>query len=320
MVDHTNTFTSPAVGTFTAVPSVVQKSRVTVEVKTETPFLPKAAFFLISVASLAGAYLTGKLHGVDGVALAWRWLQFWGLALPTGMLAWRLFYLRGQESGLDVGRVSGLHADLLERVRRVSRYLAPLLVAGAGASLFLPYLATWTAVALTASSLALAALITQAHRSRAAALAAFLIGAGALGLWGWGDSNGLGFLAAVRTVHLFAFAAWLGGALFNLGAAVPAGRKNANLDAVVAGARQLERFRWVVRTSLPTIIVTGVWMALRYGGVTSPFWQSGIGLLVPFKLLLIVALVVIFITCPLYRACSPVRGVCNLDDLGSDAG
>ena len=320
MVDQTNTFTSPAVGTFTAVPSVAQKSRVTVEVKTETPFLPKAAFLLISVASLAGTYLTGKLHGVEGPALVWRWLQFWGVALPTGMLAWRLFYLRRQESGVDVGCVADLHVDLLARVRKVSRYLAPLLVAGAGASLVLPYLATWTAVALTASSLAIAVLITQAHRSRAAAVAAFVFGVGALVLWGLGDSSGLGFLAAVRTIHLLAFAAWLGGALFNLGAAVPAGRKNANLDAVVAGARQLERFRWVVRTSLPTIIVTGVWMALRYGGVTSAFWLSGIGLLVPFKLLLIGALVVIFITCPLYRACSPVRGVCNLDDLGPDAG
>jgi len=113
-----------------------------------------------------------------------------------------------------------------------------------------------------------------------------------------------------------AFAAWLGGALFNLGAAVPAGRLHANIDAVVAGARQLERFRWVVRVALPTVIVTGVWMALRYAGVGNSFWISGLGLLVPVKLLLIMVLVVIFITCPLYRACSPVRGVCNVDDLG----
>lgn len=55
------------------------------------------------------------------------------------------------------------------------------------------------------------------------------------------------------------------------------------------GARQLERFRWAVRVSLQTIILTGVWMALRYGGVLSPFWRGGIGLLVPLKLLFIVA-------------------------------
>ncbi len=317
MVDHTSSLPTAAAPKINAVPVAALSQRVKVEVKTETPFLPKAAFFLISVASLVGTILTGKLHGLDGVGLVWRWLQFWSVALPTGMLAWRLFYLRKVESGLDVGRIGKMHADLLERVRVVSRYLVWLLVAGAAAPLFVPYLATWTAAALVGCSLVLAALITLAHRSRAASFVAFLVGVVALILWGWADSSGLTGVAAVRTIHLWAFAAWLGGALFNLGAAVPAGRNNANLDAVVAGARQLERFRWVVRTALPTIIVTGVWMALRYGGVTSPFWLSGIGLLVPLKLLLIVALVVIFITCPLYRACSPVKGVCNLDDLGA---
>lgn len=314
MADRTH-LPNAALGAMITAPVITPRQRVQVEVKTETPFLPKAAFFLISVASLVGSYFTGRLHGLDGIELVGRWLQFWGLALVTGMLAWRLFYLRRSEVGLDAGRVGALHAELLGRVRVVGRYLAPVLALGAGTAWFVPYLATWQAVSLTAAGLTLAVLVTQAHRSRAAALAALLIGAGSLALWGWADSSGLGFLAVVRSIHLWAFAAWLGGALFNLGAAVPAGRKHANLDAVVAGARQLERFRWVVRTSLPTIIVTGVWMALRYGGVASPFWQSGIGLLVPLKLMLIVALVVIFITCPLYRACSPVRGVCNLDDL-----
>lgn len=320
MADHRTTLPVPTLGAGVVASVATARPRVAVEIKTETPFLPKAAFFLISVASLVGSYLTGKLHGLDGVGIIWRWLQFWSLALPTGMLAWRLFYLRAQESGLDGARVAAHHADLLGRVRVLGRYLAPLLVIGAGAPLLVPYLATWQRLSLVLASLVVALLITRAYRSTAAALAAFLVGAAALVVWGWADSYGLRPLAAVRSIHLLAFAAWLGGALFNLGAAVPAGRRHANLDAVVAGARQLERFRWVVRTSLPTIIVTGVWMALRYGGVTSPFWLHGIGLLVPVKLLLIVALVVIFITCPLYRACSPVRGVCNLDDLGPSEG
>src|SRR5690606_13347924 len=38
------------------------------------------------------------------------------------------------------------------------------------------------------------------------------------------------------------------------------------------------------------------------------------------KLGLSAALVVIFITCPLYRACSPVRGACDLDDLREGGG
>lgn len=294
---------------------VTFRPRVEVEVKTETPFLPKMAFLLISIASLVGVYFTGRLHGLEGFALLWRWTAFWSLALPTGMLTWRLFYLRRREDGLDDGRVAALHDALTGRVKVLGRFLAPLVVAGATAPLLVDYLSGWQTWSLVGGGLLLAVLVSLAHHSRVVSLAGLLVGAALLAVWSWADSSGSSYLALVRSVHLLAFAAWLGGALFNLGAAVPAGRKHANLDAVVAGARQLERFRWVVRTSLPTIVLTGVWMALRYGGVLSPFWRDGIGLLVPLKLGLIVALVIIFITCPLYRACSPVRGVCNLDDL-----
>ncbi len=290
-----------------------------VEVKTETPFLPKMAFVLISIASLVGVLFTGRVHGLEGFALYWRWTAFWSLALPTGMLAWRVFYLRGQESGLSAGRVTALHGALLERVRIIGRYLAPLIVIGATAPFAAGYLSAWQLWALVAGGAILAGLVSVAHASRAASFAGLAVGACLLAVWSVADSAGSVYLTLVRTAHLWAFALWLGGALFNLGAAVPAGRKHANLDAVVAGARQLERFRWVVRTSLPTIVLTGVWMALRYGGVLSPFWRDGIGLLVPLKLGLILALVVIFITCPLYRACSPVRGVCNLDDMDQGA-
>lgn len=289
-----------------------------VEVKTETPFLPKAAFFLISVASLVGVYFTGRLHGLEGVVLVWRWLHFWGLALATGMLAWRLFYLRQVEQGLAPKRVAAHGESLMGRVRLVGRYLVPLLLLGALAPWFVEYLEPAQAAALTGASLCVAAALAGAHRSRALAFTAFLAGIAGLALWGWADSAGATSVVVVRTVHLWAFAAWLGGALFNLGAAVPAGRQHANIDAVVAGARQLERFRWVVRFALPTVIVTGVWMALRYGGFASPYWFTGLGMLIPFKLVLILALVVIFITCPLYRACSPVRGVCNIEDLGQE--
>ncbi len=311
MADSTAPFI-PAVAGDTAA-----RLEVGVEVRTETPFLPRAAFFLISVASFVGVYFTGRLHGLEGVGLVWRWLQFWGLALTSGMLAWRLLYLRRSEAGLHGERVLALFDDLLARVRVLRRFLVPLLLVGAPAPWFVPYLTAWQAAALTCVSLLAALALLGAHEHRVAASTAFLSGLAGLVVWGWADSSGLVSLAAVRTVHLWAFAAWLGGALFNLGAAVPAGRRNANLDAVVAGARQLERFRWVVRVALPTVILTGVWMALRYGGLTSSFWLGGLGLLVPLKLVLILALVVIFITCPLYRACSPVRGVCNLDDLGA---
>lgn len=295
--------------------AVTLRPLVDIEVKAETPFLPKMAFLLISIASLVGVYFTGRMHGLEGFPLFWRWTAFWSLALPTGMLAWRLFYLRRGEAGLASDRVAALHDALIARVRLITRFLAPLLLAGATAPLLANYLESWQAWSLTAGGAALALLVLFAHRSRTVAMAGFLLGLGLLAVWSWADSNGSTYLALVRAAHLWAFAAWLGGALFNLAAAVPAGRRHVNLDAVVAGARQLERFRWVVRTSLPTIVLTGVWMALRYGGILSPFWRDGLGLLVPLKLGLILALVVIFITCPLYRACSPVRGVCALEDL-----
>lgn len=279
--------------------------------------LPRAAFVLITLASLVGVFFTGRLHGLTGFALFWRWSAIWSPALVVGFLSWRLFYLRKAESDLNAERVGALHEALIGRVKKVAVYLAAFSLLSASAPLFIGYLSAWQVGLIVGASLAAAALLPFVWRSKPAALAALVLGALILVVWSVADSNGLAYLALVRSVHLIAFGLWLGGALFNLGAAVPAGRLHANIHAVVAGARQLERFRWVVRTSLPTIILTGLWMALRYGGFASPFWRDGIGLLIPLKLGFIAALVVIFITCPLYRACSPVRGVCNLDDLGA---
>jgi len=290
-----------------------------VEVRAETPLLPRAAFVTITMASLLGAIFTGRTLGVDGVALLWRWSAFWALAASTGFLAWRSFYLRDHERGVDDGRVRALVADLLERVRVVRTVLAPLLAAAAVVPLTIAYLATWQAGVLAAGAAAMAALVVASHLSRLAGSIGVVLGVGLLTVWGVADSHGDPYLSVVRAVHLTAFAAWLGGALFNLAAAVPAGRLHPNLDAVVAGARQLERFRVVVRTALPTIAATGAWMALRYAGVASPFWRGEMGWMISAKVGLILVLVVIFITCPLYRACSPVRGVCDLDDLRAEA-
>lgn len=312
---HTSRVMAEPGDRFVAVP-VGPQVESAVEVKSETPLLPRAAFVLITGASLLGVYFTGRMHGLSGFPLFWRWTAIWSPALVLGFLAWRLFYLRAVENGLSQGRVGALHQALLGRVRVVGRYLATFSLVAASAPFVVGYLQGWQAVALAAVSVAAAGAVPFAWRSRAAAWAAFGFAAASLILWSVVDSSGLVYLSVVRGAHLLAFGLWLGGALFNLGAAVPAGRRHANLHAVVAGARQLERFRWVVRTSLPTIVLTGVWMALRYGGFLSPFWRDGIGLLIPLKLGLILALIVIFITCPLYRACSPVRGVCNLDDLG----
>jgi len=148
---------------------------------------------------------------------------------------------------------------------------------------------------------------------------AFAVAALPLSAWAWRDTVGGSGPAALRALHHRAFSLWLGGALFTLGAAVPAGVKPANLDAVIAGGRQRERFRWKVRFSLPTVILIGIPMALHFLSPARNVWRNGLGLIVPLKIGLILALIVSFITNPLYRACSPVRGVCKLDGLHGKA-
>lgn len=67
---------------------------------------------------------------------------------------------------------------------------------------------------------------------------------------------------------------------------------------------------------LPTLAVTGVLQAVPYaGGSLGYLLGSWAGRLILLKAAALVALVGIFVTCPLWRACSPVRGMCNLEDL-----
>lgn len=286
-----------------------------IEIRNTTPLLPRAAFVLISLASLLGVTFTSTTLSLAWPLILWRWLAIWSLALTIGTLAWRLFYLRAKETNLDEKMVAALVASLLGRVALLRNILALLLTLSAPVPFLLPYLALPARIGIGLGYLTLAVLLVGIPRSRVVSSVAFAVAALVLGAWAWGDTFGAPWPTALRVLHLSAFSLWLGGALFNLGAAVPAGVQNANVDAVIAGALQLERFRWVVRFSLPTVILTGILMALRFGGPASAFWRSGVGLIVPLKMGLVLVLVVIFITCPLYRACSPVRGVCKLDDL-----
>lgn len=285
-------------------------------VREETPFLPKVAFVLITLASMAGATFTGTSMGLDWGAKAVRWLTLWSLALAGGFLTWRLIYLRPDEDEADQNAVDALNATALQRADRVVRWVAAVVAIGAPGALVIPHLSAQPILrfGLVAGSLAVAALLATGV-SRTVRAAPALAGVAVLLLgWAYVDTGG-GLPAAVRLLHLAAFALWIGGALWNIAVAMPAGRRHPNLDAVLAGANQLDRFRWVVRFALPTIIVTGVWMAWGYRGVPVDWWLSFPGVLIPLKVLAIVALVVVFITCPLFRHCSPVQGVCNIDDL-----
>lgn len=285
-------------------------------VKQETPFLPKVAFVLITLASMGGAFFTGTGLGLDPGALVLRWLTLWSLALAGGFLVWRLAYLRASEPEAAQHETDALNTTALTHADKVARWVAPLVLIGAPGALVVPVVGgwQWLSYGLVAASVTVAALLLGGVSRRGFAFpAALILG---LALLGWAVLDaGAGWQGGVRLLHLAAFTLWLGGALWNILVAMPAGRAHPTVDAVLAGARQLDRFRWVVRFALPTIIVTGLVMAWGYSMMPLVFWVSFPGVLIPIKVLAIIALVVVFITCPLFRHCSPVQGVCNIDDL-----
>lgn len=285
-------------------------------VKQETPFLPKVAFALITLASMAGATFTGTGMGLGPGALALRWLTLWSLALAGGFLVWRLIYLRNSEPEAAQGETDALNASALVHADKISRWVAIVMILGAPGALMVPVMGGTDSLtyAMVAASVVVAVLMYFGVSNRSTALPAAVVLLLALAGWAVLDA-GLGWRGAIRLLHLSAFTLWLGGALWNIGVAMPAGREHPTVDAVLTGARQLDRFRWVVRFALPTIIITGLIMAWNYSIMPLVFWLSFPGMLIPLKVVAIIALVVVFITCPLFRHCSPVQGVCNTDDL-----
>lgn len=123
--------------------------------------------------------------------------------------------------------------------------------------------------------------------------------------------------AGVRVLHLLAFAVWIGGAVWNIFVAVPTGQKRPTVRVVRAAGEQLERFRWAVRVIIPTLFLTGLYQAVDGLGTNgSTYLGTAIGVAVLAKVGFIGLLVVIFTLCPMWRACSPIEGVCELEDLG----
>ncbi|QWK21979.1 hypothetical protein [Thermus antranikianii] len=92
-----------------------------VEVRQEVPFLPKVAFALISLASLAGAVFTGLHLGLSFPSLLLRWLLLWLLALVLGFSAWRTLYLREER---DLGaETQAFLAEEQAAWRRLAQFL-----------------------------------------------------------------------------------------------------------------------------------------------------------------------------------------------------
>ena len=130
------------------------------------------------------------------------------------------------------------------------------------------------------------------------------------------SQNGQAWPLLVRTIHLAAFGMWFGGAVWNIFITVPAARNIVSLPVVLAASQQLERFRISVRIILPTLIITGLIQAYPYVGLDpQALVATTFGRLILTKMILIVVLVGVFITCPMWRACSPISGMCKIDDL-----
>lgn len=284
----------------------------TVLVRERAPLLPKIAFVLIGLASLLGTALSNRGLGVPLVWLVPRWLALWAAAASVGFLAWRVGYLR--DEGVD-GLV-GYHADLRRRARIIGRIVGPLVVVTVPTVTAAGYLERRGSIraSLLLAAVVLAGLLFAGIDRRSRAWGALVAAAGLTLTWAVADA-GTGLAAVWRALHLVAFGLWMGGAAWNLAVAIPVGTRHPTVDAVISGARQLQRFRRVARVALPTIVVTGIAMALPHLSSVAGLAGTTTGRFISAKVGLVLVLVAIFITCPLFRQCSPVAGVCDLDEL-----
>lgn len=292
--------------------------------------LPKVALTIILLASFVGTYLTLRLGGTESllVVLA-KWLYLVTLGVLVGGLCWKHVFVRPGD--LEDG-TSTYCERMYARFDRIV-WLSVLGLGTAGGVVVYRY---WQSLAGAVHSatvtILLGALLTVLVLSVARSRPVDSQFRGPIGLLGFGLALALlGATASaevalrggstgtliVRMVHLLAFAVWLGGAVWNIFVAVPTGQESPTLSVVSAAGEQLERFRWAVRFIIPTIIATGLYQAYTvFGTNIETYLSSTLGLAVIAKLGFIATLVVIFKLCPMWRACSPIEGVCDLEELG----
>jgi putative copper resistance protein D len=294
--------------------------------------LPKVALTVILAASLVGVWLTTTLHGRWGVPVVLaKWAYLVALGVLTGGLVWKHLFVRPADLGTGAADYC---ADMYARFDRIALGAVAVATVG-GLAVVHGYLVAFDRPALVAGYAAavacsLASVATTARGSdpieRQFRSAAGLVALGSALLvvvaTAVAEAATRGFdpvVAGVRVLHLSAFAVWIGGAVWNIFVAVPTGQRRSTVAVVRAAGEQLERFRWAVRFIIPTLLVTGAFQAVEAFG-TSVAWYLGtaVGGAVLAKFGAVCLLVVIFLLCPMWRACSPIEGVCELDDLGSD--
>lgn len=312
--------TTPAATITTRLPPVFDKYQ-----------LPKFAFVMITAASITGAMLTGLRHGwTDWYLLALRWAAFWSLSLLGGAEVWRLFYLRPSIALRPVLQAIEYGEAMINLYERWQNWLMPFALLF-GSAHFATYAIQaedgfWTlfggaSLVLALLGFVLPRVLSSPVMRETGGPWLSLIGlstalAAMAGLDVSLQAGDLWLLIPNRILHVWAFAAWLGGAFWNILIAVPAGMVRISMDTVILANFQLERFRVVVRTVFPSIIITGlvqVWA--MFGWQWQVLFSTTWGYLVLAKVGLVLSLVVVFILCPMWGACSPVRGVCDLDDL-----
>lgn len=298
--------------------------------------LPKAALAVILTASLVGTGVSLSLSTgwVWGLGLV-KWAYFVALGVLVGGLLWKHTFVRPGDVSGDAAAYTGRMFDRFDRITLAATIVLLLATAvvfpaygdrlATGQTLVLATLAAtglfgvlagWTAVRDQPAETAYRGpigLVTLALGVTAVVGTAVL----EVRLGGGGDPTAM----AVRSLHLLAFSAWVGGAVWNIFAAVPSGQHQPTVAVIRAAGEQLERFRWVVRTVFPTILLTGFAQAyLEFGTALSPYTESIVGLAILAKLGFVALLFGIFLTCPMWRACSPIDGVCDLADLTQDSG
>jgi hypothetical protein len=291
--------------------------------------LPKVALAVILAASLVGTWVSTTRNGPTGPALALaKWGYLVAMGVLTGGLVWKHAFVRPSDLG---DGAADYCAEMYDRFDDIATGAIVILALG-GAVVFREYFGVFGA---TASVVGYGALVVvwlgfaglSTYRSdtverqfrsptglAALALAlAVVVGTAIAEV----AINGLvPVTAGVRVLHLLAFALWIGGAVWNIFVAVPTGQKRPTVDVVRAAGQQLERFRWAVRFIIPTLFVTGLHQAVDGFG-TSVGWYLGsvVGAAILAKVGFIGLLVVIFKLCPMWRACSPIEGVCDIEDL-----
>lgn len=294
--------------------------------------LPKVALTVITIASFIGVWLTMTTHGAGTwPQVSTRWLHLISFATLAGGYMWKGLFARPAQKVAQQPYFAQFTAVSFDRFRRLTRIILPIFVLTAVYDLF--RFIGWGVGELVEVEIYLLAIITLtigvdaygrrqkdpfAERNLARFILLLLL-LDALVQAGFDVTLAQGGGTRpllVRWLHLAAFGFWFGGAIWNIFITVPAARSIVSIPVVVAAGQQLERFRVTVRIILPTLIVTGFIQAYRYVGlnvgalIASPF-----GWLITIKLILIGILIVVFLTCPMWRACSPISGMCKLDEL-----